>query len=262
MFRFPWNRFVLFGLLSTCMVCAADAQGSPGLAHPSGRVVVSVHDLQIPDRARSAFNKGVKHLAVHDDASSIPQFQKAIKDFPDYFEAYAGLGSAEAHLQRWDDAEASFRKSVALSKGNYAPADFGLGMVLGTIRAHFTEAEASVRAGLEISPADVTGNFLLGWVLYSTNRLRDAEQVAQNIITLRPSFPGGFLLLAQVHISEKQYASVLDDLDRYESLGVSSPSDPAFQKNLINLRTQLEYALATAQPHLHSSSEPLAAVPQ
>jgi tetratricopeptide (TPR) repeat protein len=225
---------------------------------PDPRPVVSVHDLQIPDKARSTYNKGAQRLAAHEDARSIPAFQKAIKDFPNYFEAYVGIGAAEARLQRWDDAEAAFRKAIELSKGGYAPADFGLGMILSTVRQQFGEAENVLRAGLQLAPADVNGNFLLGWVLYSTNRLRDAEQAGRDLLTLEPNFAGGFLLLAQIHIGEKQYAAILDDLNGYEALGASNPPDAAFQANLIELRSEVERALAAA--NAHSSAEPLAAV--
>ncbi len=113
--------------------------------------VVSVHDLQIPERARKACEKGTKLFAAKDPAGSIPDFQKAIKAFPGYYEAYAKLGAAELDLEQWGEAEAAFRKAIDLSGGHYAPADFGLGLILATVTKNFADAEAIVRAGLETS---------------------------------------------------------------------------------------------------------------
>jgi tetratricopeptide (TPR) repeat protein len=106
--------------------------------------VTSVHELQIPEKARNACNKGTERFAAKDAAGSIPEFQKAIKAFPGYYEAYAKLGAAELDLEQWGAAESAFRKSMELSEGRYAPADFGLGLILATVTKKFAEAEAAV----------------------------------------------------------------------------------------------------------------------
>ena len=101
-------------------------------------------------------------MAAKDSAGSVPEFLKAIKAFPNYYEAYAKLGAAEVDLDRWDDAEAAFRKSLELSGGHYAPANFGLGLILATVKNQFSEAETVVRAGLDVEPANTTGLFCPG----------------------------------------------------------------------------------------------------
>src|SRR5208283_2360686 len=132
--------------------------------------------LQIPEKARKACEKGTKRFALKDPAGSIPEFQKAIREFPAYYEAYAKMGAAELDLEQWTDAESAFRKAIELSDGHYAPADFGLGLILATVNKKFADAEAVVRAGLENAPKDVTGHFVLAWVLYSTARFQEAEE--------------------------------------------------------------------------------------
>jgi tetratricopeptide (TPR) repeat protein len=186
---------------------------------------VSVHELQIPEKARAACKKGTDRLATKDSAGSIPEFQKAIKAFPGYYEAYARLGTAEMNLQRWDDAEAAFRESIELSGGHYAPANFGLGLILATVRMQFPEAEKVVRVGLEMKPGDETGNYVLAWVLYSTSRLEEAEKVTREAISNDPSFAGARLLLAQIHIQENNPSAVVEDLDAYLALGITGPMD-------------------------------------
>lgn len=184
--------------------------------------VVSVHDLQIPERARKACEKGTKLFAAKDPAGSIPDFQKAIKAFPGYYEAYAKLGAAELDLEQWGEAEAAFRKAIDLSGGHYAPADFGLGLILATVTKNFADAEAIVRAGLETSPANVTGHFVLAWVLYSTARLPEAEENVRQAISADPN-GAARLLLAQIHLREINFAAVVDDLNTYLAMGIVSP---------------------------------------
>jgi tetratricopeptide (TPR) repeat protein len=217
----------LIVFLVSPIACFAQSKNSvaafPSL-NPSSEVV-SVHDLQIPKKASAACNKGTERFAAKDYAGSIPDFQKAIKAFPDYYEAYAKLGAAEMYLERWNDAETSFRKSIELSDDHYAPADFGLALILGTVMNQFPEAESVVRAGLELNPANETGRYVLAWVLYSTSRLQEAEKIARETVLSEPGFAGARLLLAQIHIQENNPAAVVEDLNAYLALGVTGPWD-------------------------------------
>lgn len=224
------SLMVRFCLLILCSPLAFATQ-SQNIAPKSDALpdasanVASVHELQIPEKARASCNKGTKRLLAKDAAGSIPDFQKAIQEFPNYFEAYGKLGAADIELQRWNDAIDAFRKSIDLSDGHYAPAQFGLGLIEATVTMHFDDAEREIRAGLELEPNDVTGNYLLGWVLYSTGRLQDAEEIARATIFKQPRFGGARLLLAQIHIKEHDPAAVLIDLDDYLALGITGPDD-------------------------------------
>jgi len=227
MTRSPVVPFCFIVFLISPIYCFAQSKSpAAALAGPDpSSAVVSVHELQIPEKARSACNKGTERFAAKDSEGSIPEFQKAIKAFPDYYEAYAKLGAAELDLERWDDAEAAFRKSIELSGGHYAPANFGLALILATVTKQFAEAETVVRAGLEMKPADETGHFVLAWVLYSTSRLQEAEKSAREAVLTEPNFAGARLLLAQIHLRENNPSAVVEDLDAYLALGVTGPSD-------------------------------------
>jgi tetratricopeptide (TPR) repeat protein len=187
--------------------------------------VTSVHALQVPPKALEACRKGTQRFAAKDLAGSIALFQKAIKVFPGYYEAYAKLGAAELDQENWDPAEAAFRKSIALSGGKYAPADFGLGLILATLKNQYGEAESVVRDGLALDPGDVTGDFVLAWVLYSTTRLHEAEKSATEAVLSAPGFAGARLLLGQIHLAQKNMAAAITDLDAYLGFGINGPLD-------------------------------------
>jgi len=209
--------------------------------------VISVHELQIPEGARAACIKGTIRFAakVRDSAGAIVEFQKAIKASPGYYEAYAMLGEAEVDLHQSTNAEAAFRKSIELSGGRYAPADFGLGLILASVAAHFAEAETVVRSGLDIDPTDERGYFVLAWVLYSTARIQEAEENAREAVSYRPNFAAARLLLAQIHLRENRFAAVVKDLDDYLALGVGGPWDD--QARMV--RAQVARMPPSAGPH-------------
>jgi tetratricopeptide (TPR) repeat protein len=185
--------------------------------------VISVHELTIPDKAREAYNKGVRCLNAKDWAGSVPEFQRAIKSFPGFYEAYDMQGVAQLAMQSWQDAESSFRKSLDLSLGRYAAPHFGLGLILCIDYKQFADAEAMVREGLDLDPANASGHFALAWVLYSVGRLTEAEQSAREAIRYKPAFAEPYLLLAQIHLRQNHSAAAIEDLDGYLKLDPDSP---------------------------------------
>jgi len=183
---------------------------------------VSVHQLSIPDKAREAYNKGIRQADADDWAGSVPNFQRAIKSFPAYYEAYCGVGVAEVYLQSWNEAEASFRKCIELSGGTFAAGHFGLGLILSH-RQQVPEAEAMIREGIQLDPADARGHFSLAWVLHTMGRLPEAEQSAREAILYKPTFPDPYLLLAQIHLDQGNFSSEIEDLDGYLKLDPLGP---------------------------------------
>lgn len=186
--------------------------------------VVSVRELSIPGNARDAYNKGIRRLNVKDWAGSLPEFQRAIKSFPGFYEAYDMLGVAQLAMLNSADAEKSFRKSIDLSLGQYAGPHFGLGLILCIDYKRFAEAEEMVRDGLDLDPVDASGHFALAWVLFSVGRLTEAEQSAREAIRYKPAFAEPYLLLAEIHRRQNHPAAATQDLDAYLKLDPDSPS--------------------------------------
>lgn len=200
---------------------------SPPSDLPKGNVgengsAVSVHELSIPDKAREAYNKGIRQAGADDWAGSVPNFQRAIKSFPAYYEAYCGMGVADVYLRSWNEAEASFRKCIELSGGTFPAGHFGLGLILSH-QKQFPEAEAMIREGIQLDPADARGHFSLAWVLHAMGRLPEAEQSAREAILYKPTFPDPYLLLAQIHLDQGNFSSEIEDLDGYLKVDPHGP---------------------------------------
>jgi tetratricopeptide (TPR) repeat protein len=231
----------LLTLLLLLLVCSAESQSLPKSTPPppdNTPSLVSARELRIPEKARKAFNKGTTLLAAKDPAKSIPEFQRAIKAFPDFYEAYYKLGIADLELQRPRDAEAAFGKSIELSDGRYALPHFGLGLILCT-QNQFADAEASIRTGLDIDPADAAGHFTLAWVLYSAARLPEAEKSARQAILYSSDLAMAYLLLAQIHLRENNLSALVQDLDSYIKLDPDGPQSESAKAILVQAHHQL-----------------------
>lgn len=207
---------------SGCFVCLVlpiasfsqpkTTSSTSGVSSPKS--TVSVHELQIPEKARNAFNKGTQRLTAKDFAGSITEFQKAVAAYDEFYEAYYKLGIANLQLQMNEAAETAFRKSIDLSEAKYAPPLFGLGLTLGNEK-HYDDAESFIRAGLDLEPTSAPGHFALAWVLYSAQRIAEAEKAASEAVRRNPNFAMAHLLLAQIHRRQNNSAAMVEDLDSY-----------------------------------------------
>jgi tetratricopeptide (TPR) repeat protein len=220
-------RLVAFGCLTLTVLPLAtfgQARADKSGAAPAENLAptVSVHELQIPEKARDAYNKGIQRFAREDWAGSIGEFQRAIAAYPDFYEAYYKIGLANLELRLSEAAEAAFRKSMELSEGRFAPALFGLGLTLGDDK-QFDDALAFIRTGLSLDPTSARGNFTLAWVLYTADRVAEAEKSARQAVLYNPDFAMAHLLLAQIHRRQNNTAAMIEDLNAYLRLEPDSP---------------------------------------
>jgi hypothetical protein len=87
--------------------------------------VVSVRELSIPRKAHELMQKGLMLLYANSDyRGSIAQFERAIKEYPAYYEAYAQIGVANMGLGDTAGSEEALRKSIDVSDQHYADAYF------------------------------------------------------------------------------------------------------------------------------------------
>ena len=213
------TRFGMSWLLAACLCLPLLSRAQS----PESNYVVSVRELSIPHKALHAFQKGVELLAKKDAARSVPQFQRAIAEFANFYEAYYKMGVADLKLWRIADAEQAFRKSIALSGGQYAHPLLALGAVLN-YQQEFAEAEAVIRTGLDLDPTSWTGHYSLGWALFGLNRLEEAEKSAREALLQTTDSAQAQLLLADILSREKDYPALVKDLDDYLKFAPDNPT--------------------------------------
>jgi Flp pilus assembly protein TadD len=186
------------------------------------KYTVSVHDLKIASKARDEYQKGMECLAKNDFAGSVNHFTKAVKAFPEFYEALSQLGMAEVHLGSMEEASKAFQAAIDLSKGRYAPAQFGFGYVL-YLEGKADEAEAVLRRGLEVNGNAPDGHVILGMALLQLDRLDEAERSAHEALLRRPGYAEAYLVLADVYARRRNYQEQLQDLETYLRLEPRGP---------------------------------------
>ncbi len=187
------------------------------------KYTVSVRELKIPDKAREEYQKGMVCLGKDDSAGGVNHFTKAIKAFPDYYEALSQLGIAEVHLGRKEEARKAFQAAIDLSKGKHAAAEFGLGYLL-YLEGKPGEAEGILRRGLELDASAPDGHVILGMALLRLNRLDEAERSAREALLRKPGYAEAYLVLADVYARRRNYREQLQDLETYLRLDPRGPA--------------------------------------
>jgi tetratricopeptide (TPR) repeat protein len=235
-------------LLIACICVPLRSSAQP----QQSNYAVSVRELRIPAKALHAFEQGIELLAKKDPTGSLSHFERAISEYAGYYEAYDKLGAANLKLLRVPEAEQAFRKSIDVSGGQYAHPLLALGAILDD-RKEFAEAAAVIRKGLNLDPDSWTGRYYLGLALFGLDRLEEATESARETLSRKSDFPSAYLLLADIHCREKDFRSLVNDLNEYLKLAPDGP-DSGWAKSLRDsaqraiLESESATALAQPQP--------------
>ncbi len=127
---------------------------------------------------------GIIACQIGKNEQGIEFIRRAIQRFPSNPFPHNNLGVAFRKLNRLDEAEACYKKALAL-KPDYVAAHYNLGMVFYD-RGRLDEAEACYKKALALKPDYVAAHYNLGMVFYDRGRLDEAEACYQKALALKP----------------------------------------------------------------------------
>jgi protein O-GlcNAc transferase len=183
----------------------------------SHQYVVSVQDLKMARKGHAAFAKGSQLLEKGDTIGSIAYLRQAIAENPEHYVAYYDLGVAHFRLAQQTEAEQAFQKAIDLSKGNFAPPQFGLGAILCQ-KAEFPQAVTLLQRALDLEPGSAIGEYYLSWAQLGLNRLIEAERAVERALLRHANFAQAYFLLARIHNRQHNLSAMLRDLECYLKL--------------------------------------------
>ncbi len=185
---------------------------------------VSVKDLAIPEPARLEFSKGEDALRAKNTDESLKHFQKAIKLYDPYPQAYRMLGDAFLQKQQWPEAETALKKSIELQP-DLAPAYFDLGALRNQTK-NYAGAEESLKKGLELTPDATIGKYELAKTYWALGRWQDAAPLAADTVKALPDLAAAHVLLANIKLKLRDAPGALHEYQEYlriEPQGTMAP---------------------------------------
>ena len=214
---------------------------------------ISTHELSMPLKARALMESGKKKVYTDKNVQAgLADFQRAVTIAPGYYEAYYQIALAGLVLGQRDLAEKSFRKAIEVSGDKYGDADIGLGTAMLDKR-NFSEGEKIIRRGIELSPDSWLGHYELGRALLNQDHIEDAEKSALQARSLAPNAAIIYRLLSNIHLRQKNYPALLDDIDAYLKLDPGSPAGIRAKQMREEVRQKIE---ANKRPNPPSDSKP------
>ena len=212
-----------------------------GSGAPQGIVAAGV--LKVPDNARKEFDRGSRLLNEKKDFDrSIAAFQRAIKLYPGYADAYFLMGTAQMQASA-SDAEASLRKAIALDARFIAP-HYPLALLLYAQQRYAEEKELLLEAQ-KLDATDWRWPFELARCHAQQGQWESAQRYGV-VANERASAPAKVhLLLADIYANSDRPREAVAELELFAKLDPKSSYMERVREVLPILRQR---AAASASP--------------
>lgn len=176
----------------------------PSTGKPGARSGNSGPSRAVAERIEDLLDAGNQARDARDFTGAEDSYKQVLKLRARDARAAYGLGNVYSDQQRWDDAEAAYRNSIAWAP-NSADAYVALSVVL--VRPHvgadnakrFAEAEAFARKSVQIDPQNAVGWDRLGVALQARGLANsETEHSYRRAIELDPQFAVAYAHLARM----------------------------------------------------------------
>jgi len=184
---------------------------TPASEAPSDEI--NVVDFNIPEKARQEFSKGEAELKAKDALKAAKHFEKAVKIYDNYPQAYRRLGEAYLEQQDWRKSEEALKRSIELEP-KLAASYVDLGAVQNQ-QKNYTQAEVSLRKGLELRPDATEAKYELAKTYWATNRWQEAAPLVKDVVKEVPELAGAHVLHGNILLKQRDGAGALGEYREY-----------------------------------------------
>jgi len=203
---------------------------------PAGVTSVDAFDPNVPQRAREAYEKGLKRAEADKPEQAVKLLQEAIAAYPQFYSAHVALGEQCDKLKRYPEAEAAYQKAVEL-KGGAAAAYAGLGVVL-VKQKKYTEAIPPLRRSIEIDKQASAPYLFLGLAEMMTGDYESAESHLLRAYEIgKPTI--AHIYLANLYDLEHKPAKAIEHLQAFLRENPESPNSVQIREAIEKLRRQV-----------------------
>jgi tetratricopeptide (TPR) repeat protein len=174
--------------------------------------VLKEQPSEVSRKALRAFEQASKESAGGSPAKAIVYLQQAIREQPNYFEAYNNLGVQHQKLRQWKEAIQAFQRAIEL-RPNSAKAHVNLAAIY-LEQGQAQQALESLEAARKAEPASAQVHLLLGQLYLKKQDYLKAQEFLETATRLSPqSSRQAFVLLIQIALRHEETDRAKQTLD-------------------------------------------------
>ena len=192
--------------------------------------VVSILSLKAPKDAKKNFDKGTVLAAAKKPADAAASFEKAVASYPDYADAWLGLGQALVQMGSKEEAQGDFKKAMALDDKLVGPwQELGF---LALDSGQWEESAHYLDHAVKLDPLGSAKAWYCDAVAnYNVGRYDLAERSVRGVLKLERN-PRAQYLLGLVLIARKDYKGGADALREYVGLWPNGEDSESAKKQI------------------------------
>jgi tetratricopeptide (TPR) repeat protein len=192
-------------------------------ALPGGPISAARLGHKPSKRAMGMFRKASELAEGGDLSASVQQLEQAVREDPNWCEAWNNLGARRLTMGLFDAAEEAFRRALHID-ANLAAVRANLALTLLFLRRP-AEAETEASSALKLDPASYRAEYTMGMALLQQNR--DTEQALTLLRRAAARIPQARLTIAQWHYARKDLKSCANELRQFLKSGATSKREEA-----------------------------------
>jgi len=199
------------------------------------RNLVSANQLKTPEKAYREWEAAQKCLGRRDSDCAAKRLEKAVAIGPHFSAAWNLLGTIYYQTRRFPLAEQSFRRALEEDPQAFEPL-VNLGGVLVNLNRLDEALECNQRAILR-RPQDALANSQLGMTYFALGKFDLARKYLEESRRIDPAhFSHPQLLLAEIHLRQRQPQRAADDLEDFLKHHPDAPNAAAVKTAIARLR--------------------------
>lgn len=158
--------------------------------------------------AEGLYNKGLTFIWIEDYKNALPYFEKAVKENPNYADAYYCIGHCNNELKRYTEAIEACKQAIRI-KPDFAEAYNCLGAAYNNLR-RWTEAIEASKQAIRIKPDLAGAHCCLGVAYSGLERYNEAIEASKQAIHIKPDYAEAYCCLGVAYIGIKRYSEAIE----------------------------------------------------
>ncbi len=199
--------------------------------------IISASMLNVPQKARQEFEKGMKDFQSKKWEDAKKHFEKATKEYPNFDWAFNNIGVADIQLHDQQGAREAFQRAVSINDKN---PDATKNLARFLIEENkFEEAKGLLLKSNTVQPGNPDTLVLLAYSQMKTNDLDAALANAEKCHRSDPDhYPLGHLIAAAVRETKGDLAGAEKQYQTYLKEAPDTPQAKAAKQGLARIQAQ------------------------